>query len=105
HHQADRLAGTVDALHHEALARLQLADQFARCLIVGHAAIVEADDVRPGHRLTVIDDYARAGSERHSERQRDPQHLLRLAFRLDQHGSDYRHAGLDPPVLAGEADL
>ncbi len=43
--------------------------------------------------------------ELHAERQRDAQDLLRLAFRLDDHGGDHGLAGLDAAVLAGEADL
>src|SRR5437016_2646463 len=57
-HQADRLAGPVDALHHQALTFLELADQLEACLVIGHAAVVEADHVRPGHRLALVDDDA-----------------------------------------------
>ena len=35
----------------------------------------------------------------------DAEDLLRIAFRLDQHGGDHRHARFDAAVLAGEADL
>ncbi len=44
-------------------------------------------------------------NELHAERQRHAQDLLGLAFRFDDDGRDHRLAGLDAPVLAGEADL
>src|SRR5678815_841289 len=49
-HQADGLASAVDALDDEALPFLQLADQFAARFVIGHAAVVEADDIGARHR-------------------------------------------------------
>src|SRR5215469_13762131 len=46
-HEADGLAGTIDPLNDQTLPFLQLADQFAARFIVRHAAVIEADDVRP----------------------------------------------------------
>ena len=43
--------------------------------------------------------------ELHAKRQGDAKDLLRLALRLDNHSGDDGLAGLDPPVLAGEANL
>src|SRR5204863_5179447 len=56
HHQAERLAGAVEALHYEALSLLQFVDQFAARLVIGHAAIVETDYVRGIHWLALVDD-------------------------------------------------
>src|SRR5262249_28511576 len=44
-HEADRLALAVDALDHQTLPLLELADQLPARLVVGHAAVVEADHV------------------------------------------------------------
>src|SRR6266566_4896811 len=60
-HEADGLAGAIDPLNDQALPFLQLADQFAARFIVRHAAIIEADDVRPSHGLAVVDDHPGAG--------------------------------------------
>src|SRR5215472_5655504 len=60
-HETDGLAGAIDPLNDEPLPFLQLADEFAARFVVGHATIVEADDVRPGHGLAVVDDHPRAG--------------------------------------------
>src|SRR5882672_1384054 len=59
-HQADRLTRAVDALHHQPLSLLQFPDQLAACFIVGHAAVLKTDHIRPAHRLALIDDNARA---------------------------------------------
>src|ERR1700745_3976779 len=65
-HEADGLAGTIDPLNDQALPFLQLADQFAARFIVRHAAIIEADDVRPSHGLAVVDDHPGAGPGLHT---------------------------------------
>ncbi len=67
--QADRLAVAVDRLHGELLALLQAADDVGVHLVVGHAAVGEADDIRTGRGLALIDDHARAGLHLHAERQ------------------------------------
>src|SRR6476619_4718361 len=104
-HQADGLAGAVDALDDEPLPFLQLANQFATRFVIGHAAIVEADDIGPGHGLAVVDDHPGARLDLHSQGQGDAENLLRLIFRLDQHGCHHRHPRFDPSVLAGETNL
>src|SRR5437016_5420536 len=104
-HETDRLTGAVDSLNNEALPFLQLADEFATRLVIGHAAVVEADDVGTGHGLAAVNDHAGSGLDRHAEWQRHPEHLFRIVFRLDQHCGDDRHARFDPAILAGEADL
>src|SRR5262249_3045080 len=60
-HETDGLAGTIDPLNDEPLPFLQLADQLAARFVVGHAAVVEANNVRPGHGLAVVDDHPGAG--------------------------------------------
>src|SRR3954447_16788228 len=99
-HQADWLAGAVDALDDEPLPFLQFANQFATRFVIGHAAVVEADDVGPSHWLAVVDDHPSAGLDRHSQRQGDAQNLLRLILRLDQDGCHHRHPRFDPSILA-----
>ena len=74
-------------------------------LVIGHAAVGEADDVGRGHRLVLIDDHARAVNELHAERQRHAEDFFRLALRLDQDRGDHGLSQLDAGVLAGEADL
>src|SRR5262245_15133357 len=103
--QADRLAGRIDRLHGERLALLELEEHVGGHLVVGHAAVGEADDVWTGGGLVLVDDDTRAELQLHAERQGDAQQLLGLAFRLDQHGGNHGHSGLDAGVLAGEADL
>src|SRR5262249_13368598 len=103
--QADRLTGRIDGLNDERLPLLHLAEHVGGDFVVRHAAVGEADNVGAGRRLILVDDDAGAELQLHAERQRDAQQLLRLAFRLDQHSGDDRHAGLDARVLAGEADL
>src|SRR6476469_5529243 len=95
-HQADGLAGAVDALDDEPLPFLQLANQFATRFVIGHAADVEADDIRPCHWLTAVDDHPGAGLDRHPQGQGDTENLLGLIFRLDQHGCHHRHPRFDP---------
>ena len=73
--------------------------------VIRHAAVGEADHVRRGHRLVLVDDDAGAMDELHAERQGHAQDFLRLVLRLDQHGSHHRHTGFDAGILAGEADL
>src|SRR5262245_19712791 len=104
-HEADGLAGAVDALDDQALPSLQLADQLPARLVVGHAAVIKADAIAAGHGLALVDDYPGAGLQRHAQRQGDAKHLLGIVLRLDQDGGHDRHARLDPAVLAGEADL
>src|SRR6478672_9910293 len=104
-HQADGLAGAVDALDDEPLPFLLLANQFATRFVIGHAAVVEADDIRPCHWLTAVDDHPGAGLDRHPQGQGDTENLLGLIFRLDQHGCHHRHPRFDPSVLAGETNL
>src|SRR5262245_21664140 len=87
-HERDPLSRPVDALDGKALALLHVGDQLTARLIVSHAAVLEADDIGSGHRLTLIDDHARAGLDRHAEWQRDTQDFLGLALRLDQHSRD-----------------
>ena len=103
--EADRLAVAVDRLHGELLALLQAADDVGIHFVVGHAAIGEADDIRTGGRLALVDDHARAGRHLHAERQRDAKEFLVGAFRLDHDGGDDRQAGFKTAVLAGKADL
>src|SRR6266566_3809809 len=104
-HETDGLTGAIDPLNDEPLPFFQLADEFAARFVVGHATVVEADDVRPGHGLAAVDDHPSAGLDRHTQRQGDSEHLFRLVFRFDQHGRDHRHTRFDAAVLAGEADL
>src|SRR5262249_40289339 len=47
---------------------------------------------------------ARPGLQRDTQRQRDAQDLLRLAFRFDQDGGHDRQTGLDRTILAGQAN-
>src|SRR5882757_10028465 len=103
--QRQRRAVGVDRLYDEVLALLQTGDQFRRRFVVRHAAVGEADHVGALLRLVAVDDDARAMNELHAERQRHAQNLLRLAFRLDNHGGDHGLAGFDAAVLAGEANL
>src|SRR5262249_4992955 len=103
--EADRLTGAVDALDDQALALLQLADKLSARLVIGHATVLEADDIRSGHRLALVDDDPRSRLDRHPERKGDPKDLLLLAFGLDDDRRDHRHSGFDSPVLPGEADL
>src|SRR5438477_3694040 len=103
--EADRLAGTIDALHHEPLPLLQLADQLAARFVIRHATILETDDIRPSHWLTLVDDDTRTRLDRHAERESHAKYFLLLPFRLDHDGGDHRHSGFDPSILAGETDL
>ena len=103
--QRQRRAVGVDRLHDEVLALLHAREQFRRRLVVGHAAVLEADHIGALLRLVAVDDDAGAVDELHAERQGHAQDLLRLAFRLDDDGGDHRLAELDAAVLAGEADL
>src|SRR5215469_8825992 len=75
-HQRDHLAVAVHALHRQALAFLELSDQLSARLVVRHAAIGEADDIRRVHRLALIDDDPRALGQHHAERQCDAKDLL-----------------------------
>src|SRR5262245_59721 len=56
--EIDGLPRAVDPLNDEALPFLQLADEFAVRLIIGHAAVIETDDVGASHGLPVVDDHA-----------------------------------------------
>ena len=103
--QRQRRAVGIDRLNNEVLALLHAGDQLGRCFVVGHAAVLEADDVGALQRRIAVDDDAGSVHELHAERQRHAQDLLRLAFRLDDDGGDDGLAGLDAAVLAGEADL
>src|SRR5262245_37797347 len=76
--QADGLAGAVDALDAQALPFLQLADHLPARLVVGHTAVVEADDVGPGHGLALVDDHPRSGLQRHAQGQRSEEHTSEL---------------------------
>src|SRR4051812_18110846 len=103
--QRQRRAVGIDRLNNEVLALLQAGDQLGRGFVVGHATILEADDVRTLQRRVAVDDDPRSVHELHAERQGHAQQLLRLAFRLDDDGGDDGLAGLDAAVLAGEANL
>ena len=92
-------------MDHQPLPFLELADEFAARFIIGHAAVVEANDIRTCHRLSAVHDYACAGLDRHAERQRDAKQLLGIVVRLDQDGCDNRHARFHAAVLTGEAYL
>src|SRR5262249_57651002 len=81
------------------------SSDLSRGVIIGHAAVAEADHVGRGHRLVLIDDQPRAVSELHAERQRDTQKLLVRALRLNEHCGGNRLARLDARILAGETDF
>src|SRR6478752_2253737 len=103
--QRQRRAVGIDRLNNEVLAFLQAGDQLGRGFVIGHATILEADDVGALQRRVAVDDDPRSVHELHAERQGHAQQLLRLAFRLDDDGGDDGLTGLDAAVLAGEANL
>src|SRR5262245_5609781 len=59
-HQAEGLAVSIETLDVQVLPALELADQFAARLIVGHAAGGHANDIWSIHRLALVDDHPRA---------------------------------------------
>src|SRR6202030_2309803 len=87
------------------LAFLQLADQFGRRLVVGHAAIGNAGKECTADRRLLIDNDAGAVLQLERARQRDAEQLLRLTFRLNQRRGHTRLTRLGTGVLAGEAEL
>src|SRR5437868_5746019 len=103
--QRQRRAVGIDRLNNEILALLQAGNQLGGRFVVGHATVLEADDVGALQRRIAVDDDPGAVHELHAERQGHAQQLLRLAFRLDDDGGADRLAGLDAAVLAGEANL
>jgi len=92
--EGDRSGGKVHCLNLQHLAFLELADQFGRGLIVGHAAIGKAREKRCAQGRVVIDDEAGTVLHLQRARQRDAEKLLRLAFRLDQRRRDNRPASV-----------
>src|SRR6185436_12444294 len=93
--QRQRRAVGIDRLNDEVLALLQAGDQLGGCFVVGHATVLEADDVGALQRRIVVDDDPGSVHELHAERQGDAQELLRLAFRLGDDRGDNGLAGLD----------
>ena len=90
--QRQRRTVGIDRLNNEILALLHVGDQFRRGFIVGHAAVLEADDIGTLLRRIGVDDDPGSMNELHAEGQRHAQDLLRLAFGLDDDGGDDRLA-------------